>query len=405
MEKVRVRIYQLTLFLALVSLALTLVSSGRQREFFYIAIYASIVGVFIERKNITIPPFTIAFPILLLGIFNLAWYFTYEYHNEEVNIYNEYLMASKKIILGSILIFYLDKFRYHIPLQTFQRYFLLASGIGFFLASFYALWQIAHGMARAEMGINRATVSAYVFSVLSLSFIYSLYLQKKVSAYIVAGMMMLFSWGIILLTGTRAAMGLFLILSVLLTLYHFRRIHIKSAIIFFFSIAILATVGYKPYIKPKIDQTVTEIHNFQHGKDGTSLGARFSMWTVGIENGLAHPFGQSMESREQWTREYVKNHPGVASSMIYIDVHLHNEFIEKFSLQGIPGVILLALIFTVLLLQAFRKQNAILLMTTSSLLFYGLTDVILLSSEAIIFFLTVFSLSTFFNLYEQPPQQ
>ncbi|KNC94290.1 O-antigen ligase family protein [Trabulsiella odontotermitis] len=397
MEKVRLRLYQLVLTLTLASLMLTLANSGKQREFFYFSVYASIIGLFIEWKKINLSTFSIALPILLTGVINLCWYFAYEYHNEGINTYNEYLMASKKLILGSILVFYLDRFRSYISAQTFQGCFLLASGTGFFLASIYALWQVTHGMVRAEMGINRATVSAYIYSVLSLSFIYSLYLHKKVALYVMAGMLTLFSWYIILLTGTRAAMGLFFIFSILLTMYHFRKIPIKSIAIFFASIIVLVLVSYKPYIKPKIDQTVTEIHSFHQGQDDTSLGARFSMWVVGVENGLAYPLGQSMGSREQWTGRYVKEHPNFSSSMLYIHVHLHNEFIEKFSLQGVPGVIFLAFLFVSLLLQGFRKQNAILLMTTISLLLYGMTDVILLSSEALIFFLVMFALSISFN--------
>lgn len=68
------------------------------------------------------------------------------------------------------------------------------------------------GHGRIEMAINRATVSAYVYSVLSLAFVYSLYLQKSVKLYVVAGFTILISYFIILLTGTRAAMGLYLLL-------------------------------------------------------------------------------------------------------------------------------------------------------------------------------------------------
>ena len=57
MEKVKLRLYQLTLTLSLVSLALVLVSSGKQREFFYIAIYASILGLAVEYKKITLEAF------------------------------------------------------------------------------------------------------------------------------------------------------------------------------------------------------------------------------------------------------------------------------------------------------------------------------------------------------------
>ncbi len=91
--------------MSLISLALALLSSGKQREFFYIAIYASIIGLACEYKKITVRPFSIALPILLIGLLNLGWYLVYEYHSEGLNVYSDYLGASKKLILASILIF------------------------------------------------------------------------------------------------------------------------------------------------------------------------------------------------------------------------------------------------------------------------------------------------------------
>lgn len=51
MEKIKPRLYQLTIALSLISLMLALVSSGKQREFFYIAIYVSIIGLAFEYKK------------------------------------------------------------------------------------------------------------------------------------------------------------------------------------------------------------------------------------------------------------------------------------------------------------------------------------------------------------------
>lgn len=51
MEKIKLRLYQLTLFLSFISLMLALVNSGKQREFFYIAIYIAILGLAFEYKN------------------------------------------------------------------------------------------------------------------------------------------------------------------------------------------------------------------------------------------------------------------------------------------------------------------------------------------------------------------
>lgn len=240
----------------------------------------------------------------------------YEYHSEGLNAYSDYLGASKKLILASILVFYLDRFKTYVDKSAFQKYFLYAAGTGFVLATGYGLWQACQGMGRIEMAINRATVSAYVYSVLSLALIYSLYLQKNRKLYVVAGLTVLISWFVILLTGTRAAMGLYLLMAIVLTLYHFRRIHLKSMLIFLCVVAGIIIVSYKPLISPKIDQTQREFAIYQQGIDATSLGARFSMWTVGLQNGLAHPLGQSIEDREVWSQHYVQEgHPHLVSAL------------------------------------------------------------------------------------------
>lgn len=398
MEKIKYRLYQLALILSLISLMLVLISSGKQRVFFYIAIYISIIGLAFEYKKITFRPFSIAYPIFLIGALNIIWYVMYEYHNEGFNTYSDYFDASKKLILASILVFYLDRFKSYVDKDNFQKYFFYATGIGFVCATGYALWQASHGMERVEMATDRATLSAYLYSMLSLAFVYSLFLKQNAKFYVLAGFTVLLSYFIILLTGTRAAIGLYLIMAIVLTLFHFRKIHLKSLLIFLAIVAGIVIVSYKPLIAPKITQTQTEVEQYQKGNDATSLGARFSMWTVGIQTGLAHPLGQSLENREEWTQEYIKDgHPHLATTLLYIKIHLHNEFIEKFSLQGIPGLAALLFFFVSIIAYALRNKNGLLLITMLLLLLYGLTDVILLSSEALILFMVLFALSPIFS--------
>lgn len=401
MEKVRKNIYHLTLLMTFISVAFVLVSSGKQREFFYIAIYLSIIGLIIEYKKLTSRPFSIAIPILLIGILNLGWYFMYEYQNEGINVFSDYIGSSKKLILGSLLVLYIDRFKSYIPTEKFKVYFLIATGTGLLMATVYGFWQSSQGVIRVEMATNRATISAYVYSALSLAFIYGLYLQKKRGAYILAAAIILISYVIILMTGTRAAMGIFIILAFVLTLYHFKKIHIKSCITLLVITAAIITIGYKPYIAPKLKQTTIEIADFNKGNDNTSLGARFSMWIVGVENGLNHPLGQSIESRKQWSAGYTEKHPHLKTAMQYMDIHLHNEFIEKYSLQGILGVILLLFFYGGLLSSAIKNSNSLLFITTLSLFIYGFTDVLLISSEAVIFYITLFALSTHLSQREK----
>ena len=78
-----------------------------------------------------------------------------------------------------------------------------------------------------------------------------------------------------------------------------------------------------------------------------------------------------------------------------------NEFIEKYSLQGIPGLLILCFFFVSIIAYSIRSKNALLLTSMLLLLLYGLTDVILLSSEALIFFMVLFALSTPFTPTKQ----
>ena len=94
-------------------------------------------------------------------------------------------------------------------------------------------------------------------------------------------------------------------------------------------------------------------------------------------------------------------HPHLAAALEFTRIHLHNEFIEKYSLQGIPGLVILFFFYISMIVYALKNKNGLLLTTMLLLLLYGLTDVILLSSEALIFFVTVFALSTLFSQTRQ----
>ncbi|MDE7563596.1 O-antigen ligase family protein, partial [Enterobacter hormaechei] len=69
--------------------------------------------------------------------------------------------------------------------------------------------------------------------------------------------------------------------------------------------------------------------------------------------------------------------------------------------QGIPGLLILCFFFVSIIAYSIRSKNALLLTSMLLLLLYGLTDVILLSSEALIFFMILFALSTPFSQTKQ----
>ncbi|MFP2508093.1 O-antigen ligase family protein [Buttiauxella gaviniae] len=389
MEKLKSRIYVSVFIFAALSVAFALLSNGRQKDFYYIAVYLSIIGIIIERENLTFNKFNIAYPIMLIGIVKLIWFL---WLGKDVNGYNTYsdqFGAGKKLLLGGVLVFYITQFSHYIRAINYKNVMLTIIGIAFVSASCYAFWQSWNGISRAEMAINRATISAYVYSTLSVIFVYLLYIQKKPSCYIIAAFSIILSFAVVILTGTRAAIILHLLIIAMMTVYYFKKLHFKSTL-FVLVIALLASFAlYKNYIHPKIQQTYNEVTLYQEGKDNTSLGSRFSMWTVGLKNFVNAPFGQSMQSRFNYSEQYVSKNPQYKSTMEFINVHLHDETIETLSLQGIFGGLTLLWFYLSISWAAIRDRNTPLLFTMNCLVVYGLSDVLLLSSEAVLFYIAL----------------
>lgn len=389
MEKLKSRLYITAFIFAVLSIAFALLSNGRQKDFFYISIYLSIAGLILERKNLTFNKFNIAYPIMLLGIVKLIWFLWLGHDGNGYNVYSDQLGAGKKLVLGGVLVFYLTQCSHYIRAINYKNVMLATIGTAFILASCYAFWQSFHGMGRAEMAINRATISAYVYSTLSIIFIYFLYVQKKPSCYIIAALAIILSFVVTILTGTRAAIILHLLIVIVMTTFYFKKIHLKSILVVLFISAIAIFSLYKNYIHPKIEQTYNEVSLYQEGQDNTSLGSRFSMWTVGIKNFANAPLGQSMQSRFNFSDAYTATHPQYRSTMEFINVHLHDEMIETLSLQGIFGGVALLWFYLSISWVALRERNTPLLFTMNCLIAYGLSDVILLSSEAILFYVAL----------------
>lgn len=389
MEKIKSRLYITAFVFAVLSVAFALLNNGRQKDFYYIAVYLSILALIIERKNISLKKFNIACPIILLGIIKLIWFLWLGHEETGYNTYSDQFGAGKKLLLGGFLVFYITSFKHYIRAINYNNVMLAIVGIAFFSASCYAFWQAFHGMGRAEMAINRATISAYIYSTLSTIFIYFLYLQKKPTCYAIAAFSILLSFVVVILTGTRAAIIFHLFIIAIMTTYYFKKIHLKSMLAVLIISILSILVLYKNYIHPKIEQTYNEVTLYQEGQDNSSLGARFSMWTVGINNFVNAPLGQSMQSRMSYSDQFTSKNPQYKTAMAFISVHLHNEMIETLSLQGIFGGLALLWLYVSLCWVALRERNTPLLFAMNGLIVYGLSDVLLLSSEAVLFYVAV----------------
>lgn len=405
MEKLNKSLLFMIYFLSVASVSVALISSGYQRNLFYIAIYCSLLGLILNFRKVKFSFSSISFPIIILGLVKICWYLLFQQKHGDLNFYNDYLDGGKKLLLGGFLVFYAEQFIKELRTVQYKNIGLAILFCGFVSATAYGFFQAFNHINRVEMGINRPTIAAYVYSTFSVFIIFALYTLRSKIGYIIAGATIIVSYCLIILTGTRAAMICYLFMVACLTLYHFRKIHIKSLLIVSVLVAVCFAALYKPYIKPKIDQTLNEVSDYQEGNDNTSLGARFSMWAVGVHAFVEHPAGQSMGTRANTTIAYVKQYPHYQSSLHYLSIHLHNEFIDSLSLQGLMGGLSLLFFYVMLIYTGIRRQLPVLLFSAGFMILYGITDVLLISSEAIQFYIIIISLGLLFPRETPNPVQ
>ncbi len=394
MEKIKRKLYIASLVLAMLSIVFTLLTVAKQRELFYFSFYAAMFGLFFERKNIRWPKMDISYAIILIGLVKIVWTLVLYRHAPDYGLGATQLDAGKKLAVGGILIFYITQFSHYLATFNYRRYLLISFALAFVLATGYGLYQIYNGIDRIALSTNRATIAAYLYSALSTLLIYLLIKIKNNSICypLASAAVFIISFLIITMTGTRAAILAHPLLILLMVLFHYRKIHLKSLLIAIVLIGLGIAASYNKYIKPKIEQTSTEIMLYQQGDDFSSLGSRFSLWSVGLNIFYQHPYGNTVEARHAQAAESVINDPKNKTAMVYIDSHLHDELLEAASLQGIVGLLTVLFFYAYTLTLAIRQKNTPLLMIGCCMIVYGLSDVMLISSESLLFFMVCIAL-------------
>lgn len=393
MEKIGQRLYFISFILAILSIVFTLIITARQRELFYFSFYVAMFGLFIERKNIRLPKMDISYALIMIGLVKIIWTLVLYRHTQGYGYGDTQLDAGKKLVVGGVLIFYITQFSHYLTTFNYRQYLLAAFTMAFVLATSYGLFQIYHGIERIDLSTNRATIAAYIYSTLSILLIYLLIKLKQNAGYRIAvAAIIISSFLIIVMTGTRAAILSHLLLILLMMLFHFRKIHLKPLLIVIALVGVVGIASYGKYIKPKIEQTSTEIMLYQKGNDDSSLGSRFSLWRVGLEIFSQHPFGNTVEARQKQAAEIVAHDPKNQTALAYITSHLHNELLEAASLQGIVGLLTVLFFYGYILTKSLVQRNTPLLMIGCCMVVYGLTDVLLISAESLLFYMICIAL-------------
>ncbi|EKK5378227.1 O-antigen ligase family protein [Morganella morganii] len=340
------------------------------------------ISLFRDRAALLVAAF-----FLLFGLSRVAWSFLM--NDDGPGIYKSYSPTASRIILGAFI------FCVCILLKNELRKFfsnIYVSGIIKVLPLYillYALYDIfVLHKDRVELDTNRATVTAYLVSAIffvSLHFCAQVKNKLNISLFFTN---LIVSNAIIILTQTRAAIAVYLLLSVFYTAIVFRKsLSIKKVSIVVVLLLIFAGTSYEFLYKSRINEAITETQGYDVTKPGGSLGDRYTMWYAGLSAFKHAPFGQSFQARNDFISEKIAAGNISDSIVVYLTVHLHSELIEVLSLQGIIGGVLLVLIYLSLLYAGIRNKNLLLIMITLCLGGYGLTDVLFFSRESITVYL------------------
>ncbi len=101
------------------------------------------------------------------------------------------------------------------------------------------------------------------------------------------------------------------------------------------------------------------------------------MQRAGIEAGKVHLGGQSLEQRGAEIQQLAVQDTSLQGALVFLNVHLHNEIVDTFSLKGIPGAIVLLLLYTAMFLTAYWQRSPLLFVISSAIAIYGLSDLLL----------------------------
>ncbi|WP_241646966.1 O-antigen ligase family protein [Rosenbergiella metrosideri] len=329
------------------------------RNAFFLSV---IMMLLINIKNIEFSLKKILVPLttLIFGVALWVWYHLYCQQDNTIFLANQnYNIISRYMIFIGIALFFIQCIKpiYYGPslrvliLTISTCSFIYVCGVGFF-------YFLSHPSARIRID-SAATISAYIVTLQCLFTIYIINLFSVKSKKYLISLVIALGFITLSLTETRSAILCF---PIIIFIYFFNpKLFVKKKYIAYYtSIFILLSLCIKTFFPLTIERlasSYTEISEMSVNND-SSIGARVSMWQSGIYTFTKHPFGQSPSSRFQDVIHYIdsKEHgnPEGKRNSVY---HLHNDLIERLSLQGVLGGISYILLLASIIYFAYKENR------------------------------------------------
>lgn len=336
----------------------------------------NIKHVFSSKKNLLLP-----FMLLLFGLLQIIWVELFKQPGSAfTGAYRSYQNGGKVMIFAALVMTALTLQISFANKTRLTNIWCIITAIGLYLFAGYQLsGQPDLINYRVALGFEHQTGTAYALTLVALlasQAIINLRMKHTVSLYLLH---FLISLSVIITTQTRAAILVYPILSILLFFINFihNRALLLKALMGFMMLAVLAAIPLKSVIEYRYQNFMLDLHSYSQSNSDTSIGARLAMQRAGIEAGKAHLWGQSLEQRGAEIQRLAVQDTSLQGVLIFIDVHLHNEIIDTFSLKGIPGAIVLLLLYSAMFLTAYWQRSPLLFVISGAIAIYGLSDLLL----------------------------
>lgn len=343
----------------------------------------------VTKKNAMLVAVLLVFSINCLG-----WVYLFKQAGEFQGLYRQYLRLGKTLMMTALLVFVVSNYRIQLPGRLITGIFIVG-GLGINIYAIYVGYKIH--FERVQLDILAATTTAYIFTVIDIFMLHgilSLQNRWRLSALLLS---FLVSYSAIILTGTRSSIIIypFLVLAMSSMALKFRKKHLLISLLVLSTLSLATMVFFKPVIKSRIENFNNDVQLLQKNNNDTSIGIRIALARSGTNAGFTAPFGQSSEHRAEIIREYISLQPDLAPIDRFLSDHMHNEFIESFSLRGLFGICILVWLYVTLVFTSLRERvvNIKLLMLTICMMIYGISDVIFFVREGYTVYLTGIVLS------------
>lgn len=329
-----------------------------------------------NKKNLVLP-----FMLLLFGLLQIIWVEIFKQPGSAfTGAYRSYQNGGKVMLFAALVMTALTSRAPCANKARITSVWVILTAIGLYLFAGYQLAGATEPLKyRVALGFEHQTGTAYALTLIGLlasQAIINLRMKHTVSLYLLH---FLISLAVIITTQTRAAILVYPILSIVLFLMHHRhnRTMLFKALLGFVILVGLAAIPLKPVLEHRYQNFMLDVHSYNQNNSNTSIGARLAMQRAGIEAGKVHLGGQSLEQRGAEIQQLAVQDTSLQGALVFLDVHLHNEIVDTFSLKGIPGVIVLLLLYTAMFLTAYWQRSPLLFVISGAIAIYGLSDLLL----------------------------